>query len=235
MKISRSELTKPVDDETRKRQREAFDRAIRKRDEELKALSPVRKIITRTNLSVEDADNCHWSKLKINDTNKLAWNRLQKWTPEKEWGVFLYGAVGTGKTHLLKGLMIHWALAKETTGWFYSLQDLANDFRRYSYDDHVSLDEFKFRLNQRTIFVIDDFGAEKTSEFVQSELLSFIDKRISKNKPVFVSANYSPRELSKIYDKRILDRLQALMTFTKCDGDSYRRVIAQERLEREKF
>lgn len=232
-----SDLLKNPDPETRERQVKAFDKMLEEKKAEIARLTPLRKVLVNTNLSAEDARNCQWAKLKIiPDVNAGTWNLIRKWTPEKNWGLFIYGSVGTGKTHMLKGLMVHWALKADVKSCFYSLQDLSSAFRRAAFDnDKASASSFKAKLNDNTIIVIDDFGAENTSDFVQSELLSFIDKRIAKNKVVFISSNLSPEELKNVYDERILDRLQALMHFTECDGPSYRRVIAQERLEKEKF
>lgn len=209
--------------EERERQAAALKRSQDEAQAEARRNWPYIRVTTNTNLKRADVDNSHWGKIKRVGFNDKVIDMVQAWTPEKQWGLFLWGGVGTGKTHLLKGLMIHWAQKNGTSGLFFSLQDLMNNFREHLDD----LEHYKHKLLQTDIMVIDDFGAEKTTEFVQVELLSFIDKRINSGKSLFMSSNHDPPQLKDIYDIRILDRLQALMRFVKCDGESYRRIIAQ--------
>ncbi len=178
-----------------------------------------RRVVTNTNLKRNDVDTCTFEKIKDRGWNMEAYNTIRHWTPEKQWGLMLWGQVGTGKTQLVKALMIHWADKQGTSGLFLSLQQLMNEFRIHLDD----LEAYKHKLLSADILVIDDFGAEKTTEFVQVELLSFIDKRIQKGKSLFMTTNYDKKRLKEIYDIRILDRLQQLMVWVGCDGESYRR------------
>ena len=208
--------------EERERQKKALDRHLSEGKRLRRSNETWYRLVTNTNLERADLEKRTLGQVEVTDKNKEAYNLVNAWTPDKSWGVMLWGNVGTGKTHLLKGLMIKWAINEaHILGRFYSLTDLMEEFKS-NFDD---MQMFKWRLSQVEILVIDDFGAEKTSEFVQSHLLSFIDMRINKGKSIFVTSNYSPEDLKKRYDARILDRLQELMNFCEVKGDSYRRKI----------
>jgi DNA replication protein DnaC len=180
-----------------------------------------RKVVSYTNLSRDDADSCSFDKIKDRGFNMEALNTLRNWTPDRSWGVMLWGKVGSGKTQLIKALMIDWAVKKKCRGYFINLVDLQNKFIEH----REAIQDYKIQLLRNDILAIDDLGAENTTDFVQRELLSLVEARLSIGKGLFMTTNNDKKKLLEIYELRILDRLQAIMHWVKCDGESYRREL----------
>ncbi len=57
------------------------------------------------------------------------------------------------------------------------------------------------------LLVLDDLGAENSSEYNLSQIYEIINARINRRLPMIVSTNFSVRELPERYSDRICSRL----------------------------
>lgn len=123
-------------------------------------------------------------------------------------GLLLYGSVGTGKTYYAacianrlidKGYTVHMTnfsrLINQIQGTFEGKNQIVDSLNRYS------------------LLIIDDLGAERTSEYMQEQVFNIVDSRYRSGLPMIVTTNLTGEELknpkdigfSRIYD-RILER-----------------------------
>jgi DNA replication protein DnaC len=149
--------------------------------------------------------------------------RLMAWKPADNFGVMLYGPVGTGKTHLLKALLIKWA-DKNFPTRFLTVASVMDSIKA-SFDQEGRREGVVDELTHPHILVLDDLGAERSTEWAQEQFLTILEKRLRLGRVVFMTSNLGKEELGKRYDKRILDRLQEMCVFCAVEGDSQRRNI----------
>ena len=122
-------------------------------------------------------------------------------------GLVMYGCVGCGKTHL--GVAILQAvLRKGFTGLYYNMVDLLSDIRA-TFSDSTSLSEHDLLEDviAPDLLVLDDLGAEKTSEFVNDRLYLIVNRRYESNQPILVTTNLGLDELRNKVGERTVSRL----------------------------
>ena len=123
-------------------------------------------------------------------------------------GLLLYGTVGTGKTYFTA--CIANALIEEGYSVF-----MTNFTRILNILMDKNTDKQKYieGMNRYTLLIIDDLGAERSTEFAQEQVFNIIDARYRSGKPMIITTNLTAEELRKpqevgyarIYD-RILER-----------------------------
>ena len=147
--------------------------------------------------------------------------------------VYIYGDVGSGKTHLVVALM-----GTVTVGRFLFINaiELLNEIRatfdfnrnkKYNKQGYEEIlpdtDAVIDKYSKVELLVIDDLGAEKGSEWVIETLFMIINRRYEDMKPMFVTSNLSPSELAEKLGDRFMSRLCGHDTvIEKLSGDDYR-------------
>lgn len=109
---------------------------------------------------------------------------------EKGQGLWLMGSTGTGKTTLSMLISSH-ALAQGYSVAIYTMPKLLARIRAtYERDkgDDTYLQFFE-RLSQVDLLHIDDFGAEKRSEWVIEQLYSILNERYEQERSIIVTTN----------------------------------------------
>ena len=115
-------------------------------------------------------------------------------------GLMLYGATGLGKTRMLWMLLRHLTIAKRFSQWlFYSSTSLARELTvAYSFDK-TNLRQSPQELHQKLIDIpllcIDDFGKERLTPRIESELFDIIRERTDELKPILFTSNFDGEKL----------------------------------------
>lgn len=150
-------------------------------------------------------------------------------------GLCIYGPTGNGKSHLAAAL-VHVALAKGRTAVFVEAPDLFARIKA-TYDDGsdgISEAKIVHALSTCDLLVLDDAGAEKTSEWVQEKLYQIINARYKNRLPLIITTNTKDMAgLEEIIGFRAYDRVLEMCRPVKNNGTSYRRNFAVERLRRD--
>lgn len=153
----------------------------------------------------------------------------------KEWNgesLMLWGEPGNGKTHLAAAIVNE--LSKK--GYilvFQSVPELLQRIRStFNSENKENETQIMRALLECDLLILDDIGAEKTTEWVEEKLFNIIDGRYRKELPTLYTSNLEPKELKNQVGKRSYDRMVETSLTVKNEAASYRREIAKQRLQR---
>ena len=136
-------------------------------------------------------------------------------------GLLLFGPVGTGKTHLCVGAgraferpAVTEAFTDERgyqkartipaqTVEYWPVLDLAGAFRDAAGGGCPSPEP---PCRSAGLLVLDDWGAERTTDFVLEALERIVDARYRAMKPMLIATNMTPRAIMERYGDRALSR-----------------------------
>ncbi len=142
--------------------------------------------------------------------HKLLWCKQFAWQVQQgscPQCLFLTGGVGRGKTHL-SAAVANAVLAAGCTVLYRRAADLFELLRQYRYEeDRQKLEQMLEQLRTCDLLVIDDLGAERTTEFVVEQLVILLEERNYRDKPWIISSNLSINEISAVYNDRTADRI----------------------------
>ena len=130
-------------------------------------------------------------------------------------GAFLTGSVGSGKT--TRAFCMAKTLVKQRKGYVTRVtvpELMANlkDFDRGSAKEKVG------KLQHADILILDDLGAEKSSDFTYENLFEIINFRAENLKYTIITSNKALSEL----DDRIASRIVGLCELIKMNGEDLR-------------
>jgi len=118
----------------------------------------------------------------------------------KSWLVLL-GERGNGKTHMAYSA-VNFACDNSIDARYYYFPDLLDDLRQAYKDDTYT--ERMSELKEQFVLVLDDIGAEKSSDWSDEVLTKLIDYRYRHEKYTMLIANANLTDLSS----RIADRMR---------------------------
>lgn len=140
-------------------------------------------------------------------------------------GLFFTGSVGTGKTHLIAAIIDCIARTKKRLHLnkiiYRNATSLLNEIRS-SYDNN-GFDTVLDRFKNAHLLIIDDLGAEKTTDWVLDIFFEIIDYRYAELKPVIIATNLTPAEIKQKLDERIMSRIYEMCIGIKLTGKDYRK------------
>lgn len=135
-------------------------------------------------------------------------------------GLFIYGDVGVGKTFLAS--CIANAVAKtygcsiKALSVTKAINDLFSTENKSAYiDDLAGVD----------LLVLDDFGAERRTDYALEQVFSIVDRRYNTQKPLIITSNLDYKLLEQPRDlrlKRIFSRVRGMCIPLEITGQSMR-------------
>ncbi len=153
----------------------------------------------------------------------------------KEWNgesLMLWGEPGNGKTHLAAAI-VNVLSKKGYIVVFQSVPELLQRIRStFNSENKENETQIMRALLECDLLILDDIGAEKTTEWVEEKLFNIIDGRYRKELPTLYTSNLEPKELKNQVGKRSYDRMVETSLTVKNEAASYRREIAKQRLQR---
>src|SRR6187401_1474703 len=145
-------------------------------------------------------------------------------------GLFLEGQPGVGKTHLAVAVLKQVIERTGARGLFYDTRDLLRVIRS-TYDPSIRTTELEILQPVMTVdlLVLDDLGAEKTSEWVEETMNLIVNTRYSERRLTIFTSNYpdipddtDPNALLFRIGARMRSRLHEMCEFLRMDGADYR-------------
>lgn len=119
-------------------------------------------------------------------------------------GLLLYGSVGTGKSYLAAAIcnecLSFWLRARMT-----SISALSMEFQA----ETLSRRGEALRGFNEDVVALDDFGAERDTDYMLAQIYEIIEARLESKKPLIVTTNLMPQDFKSadIRRQRIYDRL----------------------------
>jgi DNA replication protein DnaC len=156
--------------------------------------------------------------------------RLADAFPAAGVGLFLEGQPGVGKTHL--GVAVLKQVIEHTgaRGLFYDTRELLRLIRS-TYDPSIRTTEIEVLhpVLSTDLLVLDDLGAEKTSEWVDETMNLIVNTRYSERRLTVFTSNYpdipdetEPNSLLFRIGSRMRSRLHEMCEFVVLDAADYR-------------
>ncbi|MBQ6421084.1 MAG: ATP-binding protein [Clostridia bacterium] len=120
--------------------------------------------------------------------------------------LLMIGETGLGKTHL--SLAIAGEAIRKGYGVLYnSAQNIFSELEREHFSRSAKDGEFESLIFESDLLVIDDLGAEFSTQFTNAALYNIINTRINTARPTIINTNLNLQDLEDKYTRRISSRL----------------------------
>jgi DNA replication protein DnaC len=145
-------------------------------------------------------------------------------------GLLLEGQPGVGKTHLAVAVLKQVIATTGARGLFYDTRDLLRVIRS-TYDPSIRTTELEVLrpVMDADVLVLDDLGAEKTSEWVEETMNLIVNTRYNEKRLTIFTSNFEdipddtdPNALLFRIGSRMRSRLHEMCEFIVMDAADYR-------------
>lgn len=190
-----------------------------------------RKIKDLRRTGFPESNMQEWTFENDDMTNSRVTNAMKKYVEnfdemkKQGKGLLLYGSCGTGKTYAaceVANALIDKGYPVLVTNFARIINALQATFEKQEYIDS---------FNRFSLFVIDDLGIERNTEFAKEQVFNIIDSRYRAGLPMIITTNLSIDKIKKpddIENGRIYDRILERCFPIEVSGQSRRRKAIRE-------
>lgn len=157
---------------------------------------------------------------KLNDGHEETVRALQRFNPEVD-NFYLHGPCGVGKTHLAVAVVLAQFESCGGSVAFekpYTIQRFLRGRPREEEEDAMRI------LSNKKIFLLDDFGISKSTDFLLEKIYEIIDKRLQEGRNgLIITSNLTFDEINKLSgDDRLSSRINGMCRVLELRGDDFR-------------
>lgn len=142
----------------------------------------------------------------IKETNSLVVARqaAMEYAQNPAGWLVMEGTYGCGKTHLAQAICNYVIRNHGMTVRFYTVADLLDSFRATFNSSNEGLEESIARSKSVQLLVLDDYGAEKSSEWADEKLFQLLNHRHSQDMPTVITTNMSVEDMNDRIRSRLM-------------------------------
>lgn len=143
-----------------------------------------------------------------------------KFTDDTSTGLYLYGPTGVGKSLLAKKALTI-VLNKGYSAYITNVPKLMNDIKK---ENQVFSKDTLNKCIDVDLLVLDDFGAERGTEYETEQLFLILESRWRDYKPIIFTSNCDLDEISQKYNdkNRLFSRISGTSVILRVDGEDMR-------------
>lgn len=206
-----------------------------RRDEEMHSIRRARI----SSMMDDNFQTATFDNYRTNDNNENCLKVAKKYCEEfkkmyeSNQGLLFYGTVGTGKSYTA-ACIANYLLYRQITVVMTSFVKILQEMKGF---DQEKEDAFANQLNSVRLLIIDDFGAERSTDYALEKVFGIIDGRYRAKKPLILTTNLNLSQLkvaSDIRYERIYDRIFEMCYPVEFKGLSWRKREAAQRYEETK-
>lgn len=192
--------------------------------------------LAKYSLMDEKARRANFKTAIVNDANRKAFaiakRYVERWDEmlAANTGILFYGPPGSGKTYLAD-CIANALLNRGVPVLVTSIIQLTSG----GFDAENELKATLQRMRSARLVVLDDLGAERTSDYKAEQVFSVIDSRYNSGRPLIVTTNLSPQEMRNAGDikqRRIFERVLENCVPVQVSGQNHRSSRTAEQIAR---
>lgn len=149
---------------------------------------------------------------------------------ERNQGLLFWGTVGTGKSYTA-ACIANYLLEANTSVIMTSFVRILQEMQGF---DREREESFTNKLNSVKLLIIDDLGAERSTDYALEKVYGIIDNRYRAKKPLILTTNLTLQQMQEATDiryARIYDRIFEMCYPMEFSGVSWRKREAAQRYE----
>lgn len=149
---------------------------------------------------------------------------------ERNQGLLFWGTVGTGKSYTA-ACIANYLLEANASVVMTSFVRILQEMQGF---DREREETFTNKLNSVKLLIIDDLGAERSTDYALEKVYGIIDNRYRAKKPLILTTNLTLRQMQEATDiryARIYDRIFEMCYPMEFSGVSWRKREAAQRYE----